>query len=80
MMTGRRTDEIRVWDNWIGLASTNGNASNPDPYCVTAYGRDACVKFGKAQGAPRTFIDLLDTAGHAPLHDARRRGPRQVPG
>ena len=63
MMVGLRTDQIEVYDNFVGIASTNGEATTPDPDCVSTFGHDACVAFAKVQKAPPTFIDRLATAG-----------------
>lgn len=54
----------QVYDNFVGIASTNGDTGNPDPYCVQSFGQADCVGFAKSQQAPPTFIDRLDTAGY----------------
>lgn len=64
MMVGLRTDQIEVYDNFVGIASTNGNSSQPDSDCVRVFGHDACVAFGESQQAPPTFIDRLASAGY----------------
>lgn len=64
MLTGRRTDQIRVWDNFVGIASSAGNPEAPDANCVEAYGRDACVEFGRQQRTPNgTVFDVLAARG-----------------
>jgi len=74
LMVGLRTDQIEVWDNYHGIAATNGDPDVPDSNCVKqiarganesrAWGHAQCVALAKAQKAPPTFIDRLDTAGY----------------
>mmetsp|Transcript_34491 Transcript_34491/g.104057 ORF Transcript_34491/g.104057 Transcript_34491/m.104057 type:complete len:648 (+) Transcript_34491:104-2047(+) len=64
LMVGLRTDQIEVWDNFLGIASTNGKPTNPDTHCVSAFGYQNCVDFGKSQNAPPTFIDHLAAGGY----------------
>jgi hypothetical protein len=43
MMAGLRTDQIMVYDNFVGMVATNGNASDPDHHCVQSFGKAACL-------------------------------------
>ena len=75
LLVGLRTDQIEVWDNYHGLAATNGDASTPDPHCVSNLAREAnrskawaraeCVAVARAQRAPPTFIDRLAASGYS---------------
>jgi len=62
-MAGLRTDQIEVYDNFVGIASFNGTAAESDAYCIQAFGNATCEKFAESQKAPPTFIDRLYTAG-----------------
>jgi arylsulfatase A-like enzyme len=65
MVTGRRTDEIRVWDNFVGVAGVNGSVSNVDTHCVAAYSEDECTTFARAQNVTHgTFFDVLNNGGY----------------
>ena len=74
LLVGLRTDQIEVWDNYHGIASTNGDPSSPDPHCAqqiarasnksAAQAHEYCVALAKAQHAPPTFIDRLGSAGY----------------
>ena len=64
LMVGLRTDQIEVYDNFVGIAGVNGDPTVSDKHCVAAFGHDACVKFARMQKAPPTFIDRLHTAGY----------------
>ena len=64
MMVGKRTDQIEVYDNFVGIAGVNGDPSNSDPYCAHEFGQAACVEFAKTQKAPPTFIDRLHSSGY----------------
>eukprot|EP00937_MAST-01D_sp_MAST-1D-sp2_P008029 g8029.t1 len=64
VMTGRRTHETGVYDNFMGLASTAGDANNPDRHCVANYGRAACVAAGARQNVSGTWIDRLHAQGY----------------
>ena len=64
LMVGLRTDQIEVYDNFVGIAGVNGDPTVSDQHCVSAFGHDACVKFARTQRAPPTFIDRLHTAGY----------------
>ena len=61
---GLRTDQIEVYDNFVGIASFNGSASGQsDSNCVSAFSDAQCQTFAASQKAPPTFIDRLHTAG-----------------
>ena len=64
LMTGRRTHETGVYDNYMALASTAGDVNNPDRHCVAAYGHDACVAAGARQNVSGTWIDRLHEHGY----------------
>eukprot|EP01045_Picozoa_sp_COSAG04_P016095 COSAG04_NODE_1317_length_7248_cov_10.699119_9_plen_283_part_00 len=64
MMVGKRTDQIEVYDNFVGIAGVNGDPNNSDPYCAHEFGHAACVEFAKTQKAPPAFIDRLSSAGY----------------
>ena len=64
MMVGLRTDQIGVYDNFVGGIARNGNATDPDHYCIQAFGKSACIKMALRQAAPPTFIDRLHDAGY----------------
>ena len=64
MMVGKRTDQIEVFDNFVGIAGVNGDPNNSDPYCAREFGHAACVEFAKTQKAPPTFIDRLHSSGY----------------
>lgn len=64
MMVGLRTDQVGVYDNWLGGVATNGSADAPDPYCVDQFGKQACIQQAKRQAAPPTFIDRLADVGY----------------
>lgn len=53
----------QVYDNFVGIAATKGKVGDPDPYCITAFGQDACIGFAKSQHSPLTFIDHLAEGG-----------------
>eukprot|EP00912_Choanoflagellata_sp_UC4_P000515 UC4_evm3s321 len=64
MMTGRRTDEIRVYDNFVGVVAVDGDPTEIDEYCLSTFGEFACKNFAKFQQAPRTWIDELAASGY----------------
>jgi hypothetical protein len=85
LLVGLRTDQIEVWDNYHGIAATDGDASRPDPHCVQATASASnmslpqahayCVALAKAQRAPPTFIDRLASAGyHVELYGKMHAG------
>ena len=63
MMAGLRTDQIKVYDNFFGVASTNGDPTKPDTHCAETFGADACTAMAKVQGSPKTWIDRAADAG-----------------
>ena len=72
MMAGRRTDQIKVWDNFCGIAAAGGNAgaaSKLDVHCVAALGAPACAAAAAEQtgvfaGTDATFLDRLRGFGY----------------
>ena len=52
---GLRTDQVKVYDNFVGIASTNGAAGAGDPHCVAEFGAAACKGFAANQRAPPTL-------------------------
>jgi hypothetical protein len=70
MMAGRRTDQIKVWDNWCGIAAAGGNAgasSKLDAHCVATLGAPACAAAAAEQTgvfADGTFLDRLRDFGY----------------
>ena len=62
---GLRTDQIGVYDNFVGGIAINGNSSDPDSYCVKAFNRSTCIAMSKQRGeAWPTFIDKLSDSGY----------------
>ena len=62
---GLRTDQIGVYDNFVGGIAVDGDSSNPDSYCVKAFNRSMCIAMSKQRGeAWPTFIDRLSHAGY----------------
>ena len=62
---GLRTDQIGVFDNFVGGIAIDGNSSNPDSYCVKAFNRSMCIALSKQRGEnSSTFIDRLSHAGY----------------
>lgn len=64
LMVGLRTDQIEVYDNFVGIAGVNGDPTVSDSHCTATFGHAACVQFARTQKAPPTFIDRLHTAGY----------------
>ena len=64
-MTGRRTDQIKVYHNGVGLAAVHAtNTSNRlDPSCVNAYGEQECSRLAHRQNINTTLFDTLTEAG-----------------
>ena len=62
---GLRTDQIGVYDNFVGGIAINGDSSDPDSYCVKAFNRSTCIAMSKQRGeAWPTFIDRLSDSGY----------------
>ena len=70
MMSGRRTDQIKVWDNFRGIAAAGGNAgasSHLDAHCVAELGAAACAAAAAEQTgilSDGTFLDRLRHYGY----------------
>lgn len=64
MMTGRHTSDIKVWDNFVGIVSVDGNQSMTDHHCKGTYGLDECLAFASNQSVDGTFVDVLVHAGY----------------
>ncbi|MDA8639364.1 sulfatase-like hydrolase/transferase [bacterium] len=64
MMVGLRTDQIEVFDNFVGISTVNGSDGQADDKCAQVFGTANCLEFGRSQKAPPTFIDRLATAGY----------------
>ena len=65
MMTGLRTDQIGVYDNFVGGIAINGSSNDPDGYCVKAFGSAKCTKWSaQRDSAPPTFVDRLADDGY----------------
>jgi len=70
MLAGRRTDQIRVWDNFRGIAASGGNAgaaSRLDAHCVAKLGAPACAAAAAEQAGvlpDGTFLDRLKAHGY----------------
>ena len=64
MLVGLRTDQLQVWDNYLGGVAINGDATNLDQHCLDILDVDLCTKYTKLQNAPPTFIDRLNASGY----------------
>jgi len=64
MLAGRYNSDIKVWDNFIGIANVNGDNSNLDKRCVDAFSRSECREFAAEQKINGTFIDVLADHGY----------------
>ena len=64
MMVGLRTDQIEVWDNFVGGAAVNGSLTDVDHKCVASFNRSFCEAAADRQKAPPTWIDHLAEAGY----------------
>jgi len=61
MVTGRRTDQIRCFENGIGIAaSLNGTL---DLNCLDKFDEETCTTWKNEQGVIETFYDTIETAG-----------------
>lgn len=65
MLTGRHTHDLKVWDNYVGLASgLHGDIESPDEHCVAAFGKAYCQQFARKQRSNGTFLERLSVAGY----------------
>ncbi len=65
MLVGLRTDQIGVYDNFLGGIAVNGDSSNPDPHCVQSFNRSYCIRLSQnRKNSPATFIDRLYNEGY----------------
>lgn len=64
MLTGRSVSQIRVWDNFLGIARVNGSRTNVDQRCVDAFSLEDCRTFAAKQNTTGTFIDVLRDHGY----------------
>merc|ERR1719326_564905 len=64
MLAGRHNSKMRQWDNFVGIASVNGNVQDPEQHCVQTFSKEECIEFAKSQDVNGTFIDALADAGY----------------
>lgn len=55
---------MQVWDNWVGIAATNGNVEQLDRYCIQSFGEEACAHWAQTQQVNNTFVDVLADHGY----------------
>jgi len=87
MLTGRRTDQTRCFDNGDGLSADPSGALDRD--CVQNYENATCLEFARDQQIRATFFDDLVAAGldvavfgkvHVGASLASRYGPMALGG
>lgn len=64
MLAGRHTSDIRVWDNFVGIVTVNGQPDHLDRHCIEAFNKEECAKLAKSQTVNGTFVDILADAGY----------------
>ncbi|CAE7614832.1 ARSK [Symbiodinium natans] len=64
MVTGRYNSDIKIWDNFVGIANVNGDDTQIDQRCLTAYSRRECLEFAASQNINGTFFDVLADQGY----------------
>ncbi|CAE7517012.1 ARSK [Symbiodinium natans] len=64
MLAGRYPSQIKVWDNFVGIAGVNGSSDDVDSHCVMAFSEETCRKFARKQRVKGTFIDALAASGY----------------
>ena len=64
MVTGRYNSDIKIWDNFVGIANVNGDDTQIDNFCLAAYSRRECLEFAAAQKINGTFFDVLADQGY----------------
>lgn len=64
MLAGRYPSQIKVWDNWVGIASVNGSLDNIDSHCAKTFSEETCRRFAIEQKVNGTFIDALAASGY----------------
>ena len=63
ILTGRRTDQIRVWANGGGLAQVPSSGL-PDARCRAVYGSAYCKALGRSQNVTATWVDSMAAVGY----------------
>lgn len=64
MYSGRRTDQIRVYANGLGLAGDPRAPSGLDPDCVQGFGLLKCTKWRDAQNVTMLWPDAMRAGGY----------------
>ena len=64
MVTGRYNSDIKIWDNFVGIANVNGDDTQIDQRCLAAYSRRECLDFAAVQRINGTFFDVLADQGY----------------
>lgn len=64
MLAGRYPSQIKVWDNWVGIASVNGSLDDIDSHCTKTFSGETCRRFAVEQKVKGTFVDALATSGY----------------
>ena len=63
MFTGRRTDQIKVFRNAVGLAGVPATGGS-DPNCLVNYNATECARLAATQNVTATLNDTLSDAGY----------------
>ena len=62
---GRAVHQIKVWDNFVGIASVGGAPDKLDSHCVSTFGSEQCHSFAVQQNVRGgTFVDVLAAGGY----------------